>query len=186
MKMRYLLLTAVLLTGCVPQTLFPLHNDDTLAFEPLLLGVWAEDDDDERWTFSAHQPHSYRLVHRDGEGRAAAFEAHLVDLGGELFLDLLPADPGEDWNGLFSLHVLRVHTFMHVVVDEEELQLTFMNLDWLRDYLEENPSALRHRTIEEDQVLVIAPTQELQDFVIEHLSTEGAFDEPGILKRIDC
>jgi len=187
MKTRHwLLLTAALLTGCVPQTLFPLYNDETLTFERLLIGVWEEEDDDGRWTFSAHNPHYYHLVHRDDEDRESGFEAYLVELGGQLFFDLFPEDPEEDWNDLFTLHVLPVHTFMHVVVTEDELRMTFMELDWLRDYLEENPSALRHTMIDDDQVLVIAPTEELQAFVIEHLNTKGAFDDPVILKRIDC
>ena len=187
MKTRYwVLVTAALLTGCVPQTLFPLYSDETLTFEPLLLGAWGEDDEDERWTFSGHNPHFYRLVHRDEDGRESAFEARLVELGGQLFLDLFPEDPEEEWNDLFSLHILPVHTFMHVVVTEDELQLTFMDLDWLKDYLEENPTALGHKMLDDDQVLVIAPTEELQAFVVEHLNTKGAFDDPGILKRVDC
>ena len=187
MKTRHwMLLTAALLTGCVPMTLFPLYSDETLTFEPLLLGTWTGEDEDERWTFSAHNPHSYRLVHRDEEGRKGIFEGHLVDLGGELFLDLFPEDRAEDWNDLFTLHLLPVHTFIHVVVTDDELQLTFMNLDWLRDYLEEHPSALLHTMLADDQVLVIASTDELQAFVIEHLKTEGAFDEPEIFQRMDC
>ena len=187
MKTRHwVMLMAAVLTGCVPQTLFPLYSDETLTFEPLLLGAWQEDDEDARWTFSAHDPHSYRLVHRDSDGRESEFEAHLIELGGELFLDLFPEDSDEDWNDLFTLHVLPVHTFLHVVVGEDELQLTFMELDWLRDYLEENPTDLMHAVNRKDQVLVTAPTEEMQAFVVEHLKTEGAFDEPGILKRIDC
>ncbi len=104
MKTRHwMLLTAALLTGCVPMTLFPLYSDETLTFEPLLLGTWTGEDEDERWTFSAHNPHSYRLVHRDEEGRKGIFEGHLVELGGELFLDLFPEDRAEDWNDLFGM-----------------------------------------------------------------------------------
>ena len=58
-------LSAALLTSCIPMAVHPFHSEDTLTFEPLLLGVWEEEDDDEdaRWSFFAHNPHSYIFEH---------------------------------------------------------------------------------------------------------------------------
>ncbi len=183
MKTKYgMLLVGALMTGCLPQTLFPLYSEETLAFEPLLLGIW-EEGDDEQWTFSAADPQSFHLQIRDDEGLTGEFDVHMVDLEGALFLDLEPGEPSEDWADMYELNFIPVHTFIRIDITHEALTMAVMNLDWLRDHLEENPSALEHKMLGKDQVLVTAQTPELQAFVLEHLDTEGAFEEPEVLER---
>ena len=183
MKTKYgMLLVGALMTGCLPQTLFPLYSEETLVFEPLLLGIW-EEGDEEQWTFSAADPQSFHLQIRDDEGLTGEFDVHMVDLEGTLFLDLYAEEPPDDWSDVYELHFVPVHTFIRIDITHEALTMAVMNLDWLRDHLEENPSALEHKMLGKDQVLVTAQTPELQAFVLEHLDTEGAFEEPEVLER---
>ena len=84
---------------------------------------------------------------------------------------------------MYELHFVPVHTFIRIDITHEALTMAVMNLDWLRDHLEENPSALEHKMLGKDQVLVTAQTPALQTFVLEHLDTEGAFEEPEVLER---
>ena len=78
MKTKYgMLLVGALMTGCLPQTLFPLYSEETLTFEPLLLGVW-EEGDEERWTFSAADPQFFHLQIRDDEGLPSVAGTGLV------------------------------------------------------------------------------------------------------------
>ncbi len=176
MKTKYgMLLVGALMTGCLPQTLFPLYSEETLVFEPLLLGIW-EEGDEERWTFSAADPQSFHLQIRDDEGLTGEFDVHMVDLEGALFLDLYAEEPPDDWSDVYELHFVPVHAFIRIDVTHEELTMAFMNIDWLREHLEENPSALEHKMLGKDQVLVTAQTPALQRFVLEHLDTEGEFE----------
>lgn len=187
MKTRYWIPLLVAWTsGCLPPTLRPIYREDQLVFEPLLLGSWREEESAERWTFTAHDPRSYRLEHRDDKGRTGEFDVHLVHLGGELFADLYPMDVEEDLNGLMALHLLPMHTFARVQVTEEELRLSMMDRDWLDDYLADNPTALAHERLDhcdDDCEIITASTEDLQAFAVRHLGTEGAYGDWDVMKR---
>ena len=45
------------------------------------------------------------------------------------------------------------------------------------------PDAIAHVASDEAGILLTAPTEELQTFVVKHTATEGAFEKPSNLKR---
>jgi hypothetical protein len=64
-----------------------------------------------------------------------------------------------------------------------------MDYDWLAKLLEKDPAAVRHHLVSTDdeaknaQIVLTADTPELQKFVLRHLNTQEAWNDPLELQR---
>ena len=178
------------LVGCLPTSINPLYTDKDLVFEPALVGVWRDKDDPKgTWTFEKAGEKSYKFVYAESDGKVGQFDARLLKIGDARFLDFFPDESGiEEMNrsGFYKIHLVRTHSFLRVSQIEPILQMTPLDLKWLREFLGKNPRAIRHEKIgdgDDAQIVLTASTAELQKFVLTHLKTEGAFGEPINLKR---
>ena len=183
-KIPAIILFAILTlcSGCIILSLHPIYAEQDIVFEPGLIGQWSEDGSKEVWAFSKVGTDSYALLHTDDKGRQGRFSAHLAKIGGKLFLDLFPDDPGPEENEWYTYHLLPLHSFLQVVQIEPILQMRCPDLDWLERYIATNPDAIRHEKID-DEIILTASTKELQSFWLKHLDTEGAFGDPSDMRR---
>jgi hypothetical protein len=110
-KLLFLFTLTAFLTGCMPvDSLEPLYTDKDIVFDADLLGEWVSPDanDDGVMTFTemSGQPVSgYKLTMRD-KNETSKYSAHLVDLQGHRFLDVVP----ENWDTRsdhYTLHLDR-------------------------------------------------------------------------------
>lgn len=183
MKTRYWIpLIALVLfwtSACIP-SLFPLYTDAELVTDARLAGSWrATDEDDLLWTFGP-AGNFYRLAIFD-DGSCAQFEARLVALDEYLFLDLYPSDP-KFANGMYSNHFLRVHTFYRIEITESRLEISALDIDWLKRQVDDG--TLQARLLEVDDTTVLAnPTPQLQRLAVAMAATPGAFTEPDVMLR---
>src|SRR5215207_4091682 len=87
--------TAVLLTGCVVQSLQPLFTAPDFVPCPALVGTWVQSDDGRtvgRWSFVA-EGNKYICTQTDEKGRTGRFEIVAGRIGTNLFLQgSLPPD----------------------------------------------------------------------------------------------
>ena len=106
------LLFLAFLVGCEPvDSLNPLYNDSDPTFDEGLVGVWQAPEDDGAIIFTrtgySHDGHSfegYSIVMKDKDGTTAQYEGHLVKIGGQPFLDVVP----KQWDthyASFPLHL---------------------------------------------------------------------------------
>lgn len=151
-------------------------------FKPSLVGQWTEDESEATWTFSKEGTNAYTLIYNNKNGKQGAFSAHLLKIKGELFIDFFPKEPELKRNNFYKLHLLPVHTFVHVNQIEPTLQMAAPNPKWIEKYLAENPSAIRHEKVD-GEIVLTAPTKDLQAFWLKHLDTEDAFGDPTKMKR---
>ena len=178
---------AFLLCACYP-SVNPFFTEKDVVFEPGLVGEWQTKDTNEdlrTWKFVAATNNAYELTVIDKNDKHGQFEAHLVKLKNEQFLDIEPSDCNyaTNQNDLVASCMFPGHLLFRVPQTEPNLKLAFCNFDWLKKFLEAHPAALAHRT-EHDTILLTAPTAELQKFVMEHLGTNELFQEPGELIRV--
>jgi hypothetical protein len=178
-----LLTLTVLLTleGCVP-SLQPFYTDKDVAFDPTLLGTWSGDGGKDTWEFTKHGERGYKLFYTDKEGRQGRFVVYRFRLAGNNLLDLYPEEPEPRAEDFYKHHLLRLHTFLLVLQSEPTARITTLEPDWLQRLLAGNPAALRHQKVAE-RLILTASTLELQDFILTHLKTPGAFGEPDELIR---
>ena len=80
------------------------------------------------------------------------------------------------------MHLVPAHSFILVENIEPELSMRVMDLAWLDEHLEQDPDAIAHARVE-DRIVITAPTEVLQRFVLDHLDTEGAFSDASRMSR---
>lgn len=189
-------LLAMASVSCVA-SLLPLFDDRYLVAEPGLLGTWKGGDSGaDTWTFEKAGANEYLLIQRQAEfdlaqgpgqpskkvpGEAARFQARLGRLGGNLFLDLYPADEGNptahnDW---LNAHLIPAHTLAKVWLGKDSLKLVFLDEDWITKAIQSGKIKLDHVKTEEWLVLT-APTAELQAFILKFAAEADAFPLSGV------
>ena len=182
-------LVGLVLIGCVPSW-NPFYTEKDLVFEPGLLGRWrpadAKETSPEIWAFSRGGEKRYQLDQTDDEGHKAVFEAHLLRLKGQAFLDLYLTKldaPEAKVNAWASFSMVPAHLLLKVDQVEPVLKLAAMNPDWMQKFLKAHPEALAHRVVADGNIVLAAGTGELQRFVLEHLADKEFFGESQEMKR---
>jgi hypothetical protein len=177
---------SVALSGCV-SSVFPLYTDKDLRTDATLVGTWKEKDDgDESWTFTKRDESSYTLVVKEGQ-KSSPFEARLVQLGKYRFLDIAADGDGLDNADLIDLYKMTLipgHLFIKVTAIEPVLRMALLDHKWMRQYLEAHPGELAHRLDGGDGIVLVAPTRDLQSFLLRHAENKDAFGESSELKKI--
>ena len=159
--------------GCIP-SFFGLYSDEDLRFDKRLVGDWVcPDEPEDIWKFEAVGQESYRVSYRplydslpneaNRLGKVGRFEVHLVELGEEMYLDFYPTDL-ELSNSLLEAHLMPVHLFAKVVVEESSIRFAFLDWQWFQRALDEDRVELP-MVESEDATLITATTEELQAFV---------------------
>ena len=166
--------------GCIP-TQNAIYTDESLVFEPALIGAWNGGKSKANWEFTKNGEQAYRLVYTSGDQKRV-FTAHLAKIDGSLFLDLypeLPKRPTKD-STKPQLH----HTFVLVQSISPSLHLSYMDVAWLKKHVEENPTAVRNEKLGRG-IIITDSTQQLQAFLAKHSKTAEAWKTLANLKRRD-
>jgi hypothetical protein len=173
------------LLGCIP-SVYPLYTEKDLTYDPALLGSWREKEDSEgSWTFTQDKEKTYKLVIRDKD-KSSPFLGRLLKLGDRRFLDITPDGAGlEDLNreDLYKALLIPGHFFFRVDQVEPALKLTALKGDWLNNLLKKDPKAIQHLQHGSDTVILTAPTEELQKFILKHLKDEDAWGDSSDFKK---
>ncbi len=166
-----ILFLTLLVAGCFTLSVEPLHSADTLVQDPGLWGVWGAPDDPqgETWQFSDLGGGTMRLVVRQEASPSirpeqdGQLEAHLLQLGGNRYLDLYPEEP-ETGNEIFLAHVVPAHSLWKFDREGDVLTLYALDSGALGQALDDGRISIGH--VERDDLLVLtATTAELQDLV---------------------
>ena len=189
MKPKIILLAGLVLAGCVPSW-NPLYTEKDLAFDPLLVGKWQPVDRKEgsleKWAFSKTADKQYQLDQTDQEGRTAIFTVCLVKLGDNRFLDLYLTklqDDGVNLNSWAGFSLVPAHLILKIEAIDSNLKIAAMNPDWVKKFVKQNPQAIEHRVLPDDNIVLTANTSQLQKFVVAHVKEEGLFGDAMTFKR---
>ncbi|MBI4810943.1 MAG: hypothetical protein HY800_05800 [Ignavibacteriales bacterium] len=192
---KYVIICIIIIfvAGCV-RSLYPLFTEEDLIFKTELVGTWVEKDGKNTWIFEQSGEKEYTLYHYEAEfevssgnktpGDTAMFFAQLGQLDKYFFLDIYPGKPATKVkNGLYNFHLLPVHTFSRLWIEEDTLQLSMLDNDWLERMIEKNAFKIPHAR-SNDQLILTASTEELQQLVMKYAENTKAFPNPAVLYRI--
>ncbi len=175
---------ALFLAGCIVTSVYPFYTDKDLVFDPALLGHFTKTDDaSDHWTFEKNGTNTYSLTYVS-DNKTNLMQARLFKLRGEKFLDLFnPKDELEQLPPPIPSHLL-----LRVLQTQPGLRMAALKHDWLQNLLQQQPKALRHEFLKDEKgeiarVVLTAETPELQKFVIQHLKTAQAWEDPFDLKK---
>lgn len=179
---------------CCTPSLHPIYTEEDIIFDPALIGTWQADASEDIWEFTQHyevdDAYLFTYTSDDGPGN---FMARLVEIGDYMFLDLYPEpkECGDNGDGnLSDILMVPLHGFILIDQIEPTLNYRIMDDDWIADYLEQNPGALKHEFeteyySNEARLLLTASTEDLQAFLIEHIENEDAYSEVEELHRFE-
>ena len=171
----------LVIAACVP-SLHPLYTVEDLLNDDSLVGAWEDKEAGETWTISKVGQLEYRLCQTDGDGRTGEFVLRLVKVDSKLLLDLTPARTTFLDTDLHRGQLLPTHNFVRIEKRPDAIEISTLEMNWLKDLIAENPTAIRHEKVNGDVVLTSSP-KETQRFLKEHMATRGAFSEPTVLTR---
>jgi hypothetical protein len=184
-----MLLMTVALQGCIVKSIHPFFNETDVIFKQEFVSTWVDGEGD-KWRVApfGEEKNAYEM-HWLGKGNHdVVFIAHLFQLEGNLYLDVLPYADGQDDSGgqtLFNLHLLPTHSIAKVnKFSADEVQIKWFNEDWLKALFDQNRIRISHETImdehpkdEKDKLYILtAGTEELQRFIIKYGNEDQAFD----------
>jgi hypothetical protein len=175
---------ALILGGCVVQSVHPLFSENELIFDANLVGTWVEKDPNNVWTFEKKDEKIYKLTYTSG-GKSGIFTAGLGAIGADKYLNLCPEDPNLPQNDFYKSHLLYMNSFAKIKFTDPDLTGQIMNPDGVKKLLEKKPKLLKHELIK-DGLILTASTKELQKFISKYGPDAKLeiFGEPEALHRI--
>jgi hypothetical protein len=184
-------LLAGILGGCVPvMSLHPLYDEQNIVFDEKLLGLWSSDSNETmEFTQPEKKEKTYQLIltsiDKDSKRPIKGiFDVRLVKIENKLFLDVFPnqsaagglEEPNEAKWFYNSFFLMPMHSFVKVDSVEPQLKLRITDDDSMKKFLEKDPNAIKHETVEDNPVLT-ADTKTLQKFVLKHADSNDVFSK---------
>jgi hypothetical protein len=126
------------------------------------------------------QEESYKMVVMSG-GERLPYQAHVVAIGEDYFLDLYPLPEFSD--NTFSNNLFPVHTFMKMNLENGKLKLTQFDLEKLNELFESNLVRLRHEYVD-GNVVITAQPEEIQKFLDRYSNDENVFDDIEVYEKV--
>jgi hypothetical protein len=160
------------MTGCLTLSVYPLYTAKDLVTDPRIEGKWAAEDDNTVWEFHNHGD-AY-LATCPSDKTSEPVEMRLVQLGEQRFLDLTAHDTP-------SLAVAG-HMFGKISIAGEELSIQLMASSWLEKKVRE--AGLPSLELTDRDLLLTAPTADLQKFVLRYAADPDAFEKAVKLRRM--
>lgn len=117
----------------------------------------------------------YVMSYYEDDEKVASFKAHLVKIGEDYFIDMLPKGGLDDDNGATE-NYFPVHTFLKFKLDNDHLEIKMFDQSKLKDLFKSNLIRLRHEIVD-DKVLITAQPKEIQKFLEKYSRDESVFED---------
>ena len=194
----------ILAGSCIP-SLFPLYTQDDIVFDDAIEGAWdggnigvwtiekleynpSKSLWDPSWTEvdkeSDPQNIHYRLTVEQATEKDTAeakFLIHLLTLGDHMYVNLYP-ESYDLHHGFLSWHMIEANTFMRIEIFDDRFEIRAFNPGFLEQLI--NEKKIRNSYISHGGILITAPTEDLQKFVLKFSDEEGALFEPDVFRKI--
>ncbi|HKQ73264.1 MAG TPA: hypothetical protein VJ810_06015 [Blastocatellia bacterium] len=166
------------MTNCAP-SLHPFFTEKDIVFNDALLGEWINESG-EKCKFTKSDDNYYEFLFVDEA--PARFKARLIELGGAMYLDLYPEDLDRSL-GSYSANLVRAHTLARVSITKDSISIAMMDGDWLNKLRDRNQLDLAHERLAGGEIVLTAPTRELQAFVVKHADDKKMFVDPDVFRH---
>lgn len=147
--------------GCLVLSLQPAYDDETIAWDPALVGAWVAPDDRVTMDVERGEWRSYRITYVHPI-ETATVTGYLTAIGDAHYLDVMPArgaDPGS--------FLVPVHALVRVDLDADRLELTPLSYDWFADRLRRRQPVGELSAVKDqkENALIVSPTARLRSWL---------------------
>lgn len=178
---------AMLIGGCTPPSLHPLATPETTIADQGLIGSWSEDHGNATYVVSPTGDEKvYRLtiVPHNDDGAISEAELRIVKLGDGRYADLSPTKAQRDGAAKVEGKMfIPGHCIASVRRTGDSVVVRQLSSDWVKDALTGGGQTLAHALVDGD-VIITAPTPELQAFVTRIAGVDKAWEKPVTLLRL--
>jgi hypothetical protein len=155
-----LALALPLTPGCLVVSVHPTQDRESLVFDPALLGVWQDAEDNAALRIERGEWQSYRIRY-DLPIESGEVTGHLSAIGKARYLDLMPAK-GQD-HGAF---LVPVHVTLRVELDTDRLVVTGLSYDWFLEQLrKKGVPGLSVVLDDKENALIVSPTSAVRSWL---------------------
>lgn len=180
-RVRPLMLLAVVMcaSGCLVVGVHPVYDEDTIGWDPALVGSWRDVDDNVTIDVEADEWKSYRIhyVHPIESGDVTAY---LTIVGNERYVDLTPVrgkDPGS--------FLLPIHASLRLRLDGDILEVTPLSYDWFADRSRGGAVPGLSSTFDQKlNVLVLSPTAAWRGWLRQQPADGPMFGAAAVFTRV--
>lgn len=177
-------------SGCVIWSFYPLYTEKDLFENEILTGDWM-DGDNLQWKFEHPEKgnpksidkKSYELHLTDYDKKETTYELNIIQLKGIYFLDFYVTDiaganssDSDSKLNYWNLHVIPVHTFAKLTVNDNSLKIDWFNGDWFKEQIEAKKIKIKHEKNDENLLFTAKPA-DLQKLVIKYSNNVEAFED---------
>jgi hypothetical protein len=116
------------------------------------------------------------VVALEPKGKSTDYRVQLGRLGKFWFIDSSPLKSEDDH------HLLQAHILSRIWLNGDTLRVASIESDWLREMIDAKKLSISHVRRDND-IILTATTQELQQLVLRFAEDDKAFPSPGVLIR---
>jgi hypothetical protein len=157
----FLAASSIATTGCGDLlTLHALYTKQDQVFDPAIEGLW-ESKDDLLMVKRSEEGYEVALQAKGINVAPSRYEAHLTEIGGVRFADLLPDE-----------HI--GHMIVRVRSEAGALKLAFLDSQWLRDRVQHENAETEDS---DTQAVLTLRTPQLKNVVAKYATENRAYDE---------
>ncbi len=169
--------------GCLVVSLNPAYDDESIGFEPGLIGGWLDPEDNCSLQIDRGEWNSYR-IHYVYPIETGDVTGHLTSIGDVRYLDVMPA-AGVD-RGSF---LVPVHIPLRITLEGDRLELTPLSYDWFTARQRATASvtaAVPGLALTVDQkgnALIASPADRLRAWLRRQPADGPMFGAPAVFRR---
>lgn len=185
----------IFLSSCLT-TLHPIFTEKDLAYDPKLIGTWKTENQDNKGqvvitnlssessvelpgNISSIKHKGYFISYQNGPGETSKrYIAFLARIGKHLYFDYYPADKKEDEkiDEFFGAHLVKMHTSYRVeILDDGNFILSQLDESYVTKLIGEKKIRISHETDPDDNTVITASTQELQQYLLKYGDEPSAY-----------
>ena len=164
--------------GCLVLSLNPLYDDDSIGWDPALIGSWRDADDNVSLEIQADEWRSYRIhyVHPIETGDLTGY---LTTVGDHRYLDVMPLR-GKDYGSFLA----PVHATLRVRLDGDTLEVVPLSYDWFSERSRRGRIAGLSNVFDQKQnALITSPTVPFRNWLRVQPADGAVFGAPAEFKR---
>jgi hypothetical protein len=165
-------------------SLKPFYTDADLDFDPALAGSWTDTEDNVTFTFEQAEGKQYKLVVKETDDDhvfSTDFEAHLLRLDGDWFLDLVP-DSGQAGSTFYQMHLLRAHSIARIEMSRDSMKMSFFEGTWVQKKIDAKSDDISFQKAD-GTLLLTGTSEEVRDLILQAAHDDGGFSDAITLDR---
>jgi hypothetical protein len=176
---RQLLIVSIALffMGCPARSFYPFFTEKNLVFNPALTGAWMDQGKKETYFFQKAEGKNYDIIVCEEKGDTSYYRGQFGQIGKGWFLDTYPSKESEDFQ------LVPTHIISKVWLNGDTLTFASLESEYVKGLIEIKSIKIAY-TLQKEDIILTAPTEELQQLILQLAQDDKAFPNSTKLNRV--